>query len=87
MKLKYDDGFVAFLNGVEVARDKAPSNAAWNSNATGIHGASQWESFAITAFMSELKSGSNLLAVQVLNAAADDADVFLEKHPHHRLQH
>ncbi len=78
LKLKYDDGFVAFLNGVEVARDKAPSNAEWNSNATGIHGASQWESFAITRFMSELKSGSNLLAVQVFNVAVDDADVFLD---------
>ena len=78
LKLKYDDGFVAFLNGVEVARDKAPNNVAWNSNATGIHDASEWESFAITAFMSELRSGSNLLAVQVLNAAADDADVFLD---------
>ncbi|MDG1890779.1 MAG: lamin tail domain-containing protein [Verrucomicrobiota bacterium] len=78
LKLKYDDGFVAFLNGVEIARDNAPGNTTWNSNATGLHGALEWEHFAITAFMPALKPGSNLLAIQVLNAASDDADVFLD---------
>ena len=37
LRLKYEDGFVAYLNGVEVARDNAPAAASltWNSGALG----------------------------------------------------
>ena len=31
LKMKYDDGFVAYLNGVEVARRNAPAAPALNS--------------------------------------------------------
>ena len=33
--VQYNDGFIAYLNGHEVARRNAPDNAAWNSAATG----------------------------------------------------
>ena len=33
LNLRYDDGFIAYLNGVEVARDNSPSDATWNSEA------------------------------------------------------
>ncbi len=39
LRLRYDDGFVAFLNGTEVAKRNAPGATSWNSNATGVHGA------------------------------------------------
>ncbi len=39
LSLRYDDGFVAWLNGTEVARRNAPTNLAWNSAATRVHGA------------------------------------------------
>jgi hypothetical protein len=78
LKLKYDDGFVAFLNGVEVARDNAPDNLLWNSKATAIQRVKDWENFAISAYMSELKPGANVLAVQVLNVSYEDSDVFLD---------
>ena len=32
LEMRSDDGFVAFVNGVEVARDLAPAALAWNSN-------------------------------------------------------
>ncbi len=37
--LRYDDGFVAYLNGDEVLRRNAPTAPAWNSSATAPHGA------------------------------------------------
>jgi hypothetical protein len=38
LRLRYDDGFVAYLNGWEVARRNAPRPAQWNSTATAGHG-------------------------------------------------
>jgi len=37
LDMKYDDGFVAYLNGVEVARRNAPEDTAWNSAASADH--------------------------------------------------
>ncbi|MCX5684068.1 MAG: lamin tail domain-containing protein [Planctomycetota bacterium] len=34
LRMKYDDGFVAYLNGVEVARRNAPTSTSWNTAAT-----------------------------------------------------
>jgi hypothetical protein len=36
LKAKYDDGFVAYINGVEVARRNAPAAPSWNSTATAL---------------------------------------------------
>jgi len=38
LRLRYDDGFVAYLNGQEVARRNAPTTLSWNSSATAVHG-------------------------------------------------
>ena len=38
LRLRYDDGFIAYLNGTEVARANAPTNATWDSTATRSHG-------------------------------------------------
>ena len=35
LSMRYNDGFVAYLNGVEFARRNAPASPAWNSVATG----------------------------------------------------
>ena len=39
LSLRYDDGFVAYLNGTEVMRRNAPTILNWNSAATSAHGA------------------------------------------------
>lgn len=38
LRLRYDDGFVAYLNGQEVLRANAPASPLWNSTATAAHG-------------------------------------------------
>ena len=37
LRMKFEDGFVAFLNGQEVASFNAPGALAWNSEATALH--------------------------------------------------
>ena len=37
LSLRYNDGFVAFLNGTEVLQRNAPATLAWNSPATSAH--------------------------------------------------
>ena len=38
LRMRYDDGFVAWLNGALVASNNAPASLAWNSTATADHG-------------------------------------------------
>jgi hypothetical protein len=75
--MKYDDGFVAYLNGTEVARRNAPAAPAWNSAATASRPnnlAVLNESIDLTPWLGQLVTGTNVLAIQGLNdsAAGDD---------------
>lgn len=77
LRMKNDDGFVAWLNGVEVARRRAPASLAWNSAATSERPnsqAAQCEDIDISAFMPMLQEGDNVVAIQGLNLSATDAD-------------
>ena len=77
MRMRYDDGFVAFLNGVEVARQLVSENASWDGLALQRHASTEWERFELSGYMEHLREGENLLAFQVFNANANDASVFL----------
>jgi len=80
LRMKYDDGFVAYLNGTEVARRNAPATPLWNSSATGAHPDGQainYEDIDISAFMSALRVGNNVLAIQGLNKADDRTDFLI----------
>jgi hypothetical protein len=81
LNLNYDDGFVAYLNGVEVARKNAPVDVAFNSSATverpGASGL-QTEEINLSEWKGLLVSGKNILAIHLLNAAADDPDLLLK---------
>lgn len=78
LQMKYDDGFVAYLNGVEVARRNAPVALPYNAQATASRPDDQalvYESFSIPA--SALRTGTNVLAVQALNATAGSTDLLM----------
>jgi hypothetical protein len=80
LQMKYDDGFVAYLNGVEVARSNAPSPAVWNSEATGQNGdsnATTFRSFDISAFRGQLINGTNVLAIHGLNDGVGSSDLLM----------
>ena len=76
-----DDGFVAYLNGVEVSRNHAPSNVSWNSKATS----SVQDTFLLSnpiitniGLSKLIVDGENVLAVHGLNLSRGSADFFLD---------
>ena len=74
--MKYDDGFVAYLNGVEVARSSNVPNGQPAFNTLVVRGRPDAEvlafvDFDITAFQNLLiddNDGHNVLSVHGLNA-------------------
>jgi hypothetical protein len=82
--MDYDDGFVAYLNGVEVARAGLEgSPPAWNALAAE-HEASLYQGQPPPAFPLDptrisdlLVAGRNVLAIQVHNVAPDSSDLSL----------
>ena len=80
LNLRYDDGFVAYINGTEVARRNAGQTLTWNSSAGAEHNdfeAVEFESIDISAALGTLQQGSNLLAVQGLNSSVADSDFLI----------
>jgi hypothetical protein len=77
LKIRYNDGFVAYLNGVEIARRNFTGAPAWNSVADSqlpYPAAGDFESIPITNFAGALRPGDNLLAIQGLNVSASSPD-------------
>ena len=71
--MRYDDGFVAYLNGVEVARANAPSSLSYDSAAVSDRPdamAFNRQTFDLTPFRSYLVSNVNVLAIHGLNQSA-----------------
>lgn len=80
LQVKYDDGFVAYLNGIEVARRNAPAALAYDSTATSARpdaNAVVYETINLNGQLGALRSGVNVLAIQGLNVAADDDDFLI----------
>nr|HPR33956.1 CotH kinase family protein [Prolixibacteraceae bacterium] len=77
LNVRYDDGFVAYLNGKEVARVNAPGTLAWNTAASGSHEAADQESFTLTPFISTLQEGKNVLALHALNQSTTSTDFII----------
>ena len=70
-----DDGFVAWLNGVEVARRNAPADLTPTAVATAAESAVTRVSLSPFAWVFR---ETNVLAIHGLNRSADDADFRLE---------
>ena len=78
MTVHYDDGFVAYLNGTEVARRNAPNTPAWDSTATASHSATGGETISLSDHLNLLQEGANLLAIQGLNDSPNGSAFLLE---------
>ncbi len=80
LSMRYNDGFVAFLNGTEVARRNSPAAALWNSTATASRTTEQAlapEPINITPNLRQLQPGNNVLAIHALNAGVSDGSFLL----------
>ena len=82
LKLRYEDGFVAYLNGRKVAAANAPEDASltWNSGALGNREDSlavNVQEFDITDRRDALIKGRNVLAIHALNAGLASSDLLV----------
>ncbi len=80
LKVRYDDGFIAYLNGAEIQRALFSGTPAWNSAASADHPDAQavnWETFDVSGRLSSLHAGANLLAIQALNGDLPSSDFLL----------
>ncbi|MFT4549360.1 MAG: hypothetical protein ACI9MB_003334, partial [Verrucomicrobiales bacterium] len=81
LRMKYDDGFVAYLNGIEVARRNAsPGIPIWNSRASADHPdaeATEFENIDISASVGLLANGVNILAIHGLNNGTASSDMLI----------
>ena len=73
LAMQYDDAFVAYINGTEIARSNVMGTPQWNSIADvarpDIESLTP-EEFIIANHPGLLQAGQNILAVHVLNASA-----------------
>jgi len=80
LKIRYDDGFIAYINGVEVARRNFTGAPRWNSSADGSRSdteAINFENIDIFSYLSSLQSGHNILAIHGLNTSTTSSDFLI----------
>lgn len=85
LMMDYDDGFVAYLNGTEIARANigtAGYRPAWDALASNAHEARSYRGLALDSFYispskfkSLLRPGNNVLAIEVHNSPANSDDL------------
>ncbi|MDG2124992.1 MAG: PQQ-dependent sugar dehydrogenase [Verrucomicrobiales bacterium] len=81
LRMKYDDGFVAYLNGVLLEAVNADLPTDWQSGASGQNSdaaAVEFEDFDVTGEgLAALVAGANVLAIHGLNDGANSSDFLI----------
>jgi hypothetical protein len=80
LKIRRDDGFVAYLNGIEVARRNFSGTPAWDSRADASCSDAEavvFENVDISSFIGALMRGENVLAIQGLNRSPTSSDFLI----------
>lgn len=78
LRMKFDDGFAAWLNGTLVASNLAPATPSWDSLASGNRDDvlnSAWATFDVPLVAAV--EGTNLLAIQAFNTTITSSDLLL----------
>jgi len=80
LKVRYDDGFIAYINGVEIARRNFTGTPTWSSNANADHSDSEavnFENIDVSACLGDLQRGYNILAIHGMNSSTISSDVLI----------
>jgi hypothetical protein len=84
LHVDYDDGFIVYLNGIEIARKSIIGTPTWNSAAATTHEASMYSGgkpetiWIDTTFVKSLLiTGKNIFAVEVHNYISTSTDLTL----------
>jgi len=77
LRVQCDDGFVAWLNGKEIASQNKPEPFEWNSAASAEVSSTapvNLREIDISQYLDVLRQGGNLLAVQAMNRSTTSPD-------------
>ena len=79
LRLKFDDGFVAYLNGALLTSANSPAAPLWNSASTLSHEANPaaFTVYDVTDKKGNLRAGRNVLAIQGLNDSVGSSDMII----------
>ena len=80
LRMKYDDGFLAYMNGTPIAASNAPGSPQWNSPATTNRPDTQaveFEAHDARVGLPALVAGANVLAIQGLNVSTSNIDFLI----------
>jgi outer membrane protein assembly factor BamB len=79
LAIRYDDAFVAYLNGEEIIRAGVERGSGKDAQGIRLHEAKAFDEFPIRDFQQLLRAGENVLAIEGHNANATSSDFSL--HP------
>ena len=77
LRMRYDDGFIAYINGTPIAWRNFDGVPAWNSAANNTNpdaSAKVFEDVDVTAYLGALRADDNILAVHGLNNVDNQSD-------------
>lgn len=80
LQMRYDAGYVTYLNGTEVSRQNAPSSPVWNSSATTERDnldVFNFETIDLISRLGLLTNGNNVLAIHMMNSSPNDEDFLM----------
>jgi len=79
LRVRYDDGYVAYLNGQELARAGMPTGTiGYNTQASGSGSGSAYEEKDVLPHKGKLVLGLNVLAVELHQNQPTSSDIFLD---------
>ncbi|HEX3102175.1 MAG TPA: CotH kinase family protein, partial [Pyrinomonadaceae bacterium] len=81
LRMCYDDGFIAFINGNQAMDANAPDTNLWNATAIARNpdfSAIQPQDFDISDIRGSLVNGTNVLGIQGLNISATNCDFLIQ---------
>jgi hypothetical protein len=76
--VKYDDGFILWINGIEVLSRNAPSNPTYTSVAITNHDAASYEYYSIPKTEVGIIEGENSVSIMLFNRSLSSSDLYFD---------
>jgi hypothetical protein len=77
LKARCDDGFVAFINGMEVASINKPDPFEWNSSCANRSDSTEFAELPVSEHLTTLHAGDNILAIHAMNQGSNSSDFLI----------
>jgi hypothetical protein len=76
LDIYFDDGFICYINGIEIVRSYAPSSYTYRSTSSGNHESNVLETFELGDLSSILTPGENTIALVGFNTSLSNSSDF-----------